>query len=432
MKKCIKVAIFGCGNRGNFYGSYAKEKPNYMKVVQVVDSNKTALEYAKNYYGLNDEDCFLSFEEWLKAPKKADAILNCFMDKYHIETTMPLFKMGYDVLLEKPICNNPEELIALMDESKKYNKTLMVCHVLRYTPFYSRIKKIIDSKELGDIVTIEMAEHVYLPHMMSSYVRGKWRSESECGSPMIMAKCCHDTDLMCFFNSDAKPVYVTCFGERTQFVPSRKPKDATDKCLTCPHMKTCQYSCYWYLENKAQDPIVFNNAVEGKRWDEVTIEDKKKVFMESDSLGKCAFDGPQDLVDHQTTAVDFSNGVTATLTMVGGASYPCRTIHIILTKGELYGMFESNKLHVMKYDMTKFSRTTKTLYLGNVGIGHGGGDMRLIADFIEYLRTGKKSISQTRIENSIDGHLLGIGADLSDKTRKTVKITDDRNLEVLK
>lgn len=95
-------------------------------------------------------------------------------------------------------------------------------------------------------------------------------------------------------------------------------------------------------------------------------------------------------------------------------------------------MFESNKLHVMKYDMTKFSRTTKTLYLGNVGIGHGGGDMRLIADFIEYLRTGKKSISQTRIENSIDGHLLGIGADLSDKTRKTVKITDDRNLEVLK
>ena len=196
--------------------------------------------------------------------------------------------------------------------------------------------------------------------------------------------------------------------------------------------KPIERYCYWYLENKAQDPIVFNNAVEGKRWDEVTVEDKKKVFMESDSLGKCAFDGPQDLVDHQTTAVDFSNGVTATLTMVGGASYPCRTIHIILTKGELYGMFESNKLHVMKYDMTKFSRTTKTLYLGNVGIGHGGGDMRLIADFIEYLRTGKKSISQTRIENSIDGHLLGIGADLSDKTRKTVKITDDRNLEVLK
>ena len=171
--KCIKVVIFGCGNRGNMYGEFSKEKPHKMKVVQVVDSNKTALEYAKNYYGLSSEDCFNSFSEWLKAPKKADAVINCFMDQYHIETTMPLFKMGYDVLLEKPICNNPKELVELMNESKKYNKTLMVCHVLRYTPFYSKIKKIIDSKELGELVSLEMAEHVYIPHMMSSYIRGK-------------------------------------------------------------------------------------------------------------------------------------------------------------------------------------------------------------------------------------------------------------------
>ena len=106
-----------------------------MKVVQIVDNNETALNYAKNLYKLNEEDCFSSFEEWLKAPKKADAVINCTMDQYHIETTMPLFKLGYDVLLEKPICNNPEELVMLMNESKKYNKVLIICHVLRYTPY---------------------------------------------------------------------------------------------------------------------------------------------------------------------------------------------------------------------------------------------------------------------------------------------------------
>lgn len=427
--KCIKVVIFGCGNRGNMYGEFSKEKPHKMKVVQVVDSNKTALEYAKNYYGLSSEDCFNSFSEWLKAPKKADAVINCFMDQYHIETTMPLFKMGYDVLLEKPICNNPKELVELMNESKKYNKTLMVCHVLRYTPFYSKIKKIIDSKELGELVSLEMAEHVYIPHMMSSYIRGKWRSENECGSPMIMAKCCHDTDLMCWLNNGEKPEYISSFGERSVFVPKNKPCDATDKCLTCPHMKDCQYSCYWYLLNTAQDPIVFNNAVEGKRYDEVTVEDKKKVFLESDSLGKCAFDGPQDLVDHQTTIVTFKNGVTASLNMIGGTSYPCRTIHIILTSGEIFGVFEENKLTIRKYDKEHFSRETKNIYLGNVGIGHGGGDMRLIEDFIDYLRTGKMSISQTNIDTSIDGHLVGMAADLSDKDRKTVYLSDDRHLE---
>ena len=429
--RCINVAIFGCGNRGNFYGEFSKLKPNKMKVVQVVDSNPTALEYAKNFYRLSSEDCYSSFDEWLsKSNKKADAVINCFMDKYHIETTMPLFKLGYDVLLEKPICNDPKELVMLMNESKKYHKVLMVCHVLRYTPFYSKIKKIIDSKELGDLVSLEMAEHVYIPHMMSSYIRGKWRSESECGSPMIMAKCCHDTDLMCWLNVNSRPTYVSSFGERSVFVPKNKPSDATDKCLTCPHMKDCQYSCYWYLLNTAQDPIVFNNAVPGKRWDEVTIEDKKKVFMESDSLGRCAFDGPQDLVDHQVTAVTFENGVTASLNMIGGTSYPCRTIHVTLTGGEIYGVFESNILNVRKYDMEHFSRSNKKIYLGNVGVGHGGGDMRLIEDFIDYLRTGKMSISQTNIDTSIDGHLLGMGADLSDKNRKTVEITEDRKLKL--
>lgn len=426
--KTINVAIFGLGNRGNFYGELALTKPNKMKVVQIVDFNATALKFAQKLYNLKDEDCFLTFEEWLKAPKKADAVINCTMDKFHIETTMPLFKMGYDVLLEKPITTNPKELVDLMNESKKYNKVLMVCHVLRYTPFYSKIKKLIDGGEIGDLVTIEMAEHVYIPHMMSSYIRGKRRSESECGSPMIMAKCCHDTDLMCWLNDNNEPMFVSSFGERNQFVPKKKPIDATDRCLTCPHMKDCKYSCYWYLINKAQDPIVFNNAVPGKHWDEVTVEDKKKVFMESDSLGRCAFDGPQDLVDHQSTIATFKNGVTCSLTMVGGASYPCRTIHIIGSSGEIFGVFESNKLHLRKYQMEKFSRTTKTFYLGNVGKGHGGGDIRLVEDFIDYLRTGKMSISQTNIETSIDGHLLAIGADLSDKNRKEVKITDERKL----
>ena len=81
-------------------------------------------------------------EEFLKAPKIADAVINCSMDQYHIETTMPLFKLGYDVLLEKPISPNLDELNALRDESKKYHCKLMVCHVLRYAPFYKKAKEI--------------------------------------------------------------------------------------------------------------------------------------------------------------------------------------------------------------------------------------------------------------------------------------------------
>lgn len=140
MKK-VKVAIIGLGNRGLCYGQLAQIKPEKMEVVQVIDFNNTALEYAKNLYGLKDENCFSSVEDFIKAPKIADAVINCSMDQYHIDTTMPLFKLGYDVLIEKPISMDPTSLVTLMNESKKYNKKLMVCHVLRYTPFYKRIKK---------------------------------------------------------------------------------------------------------------------------------------------------------------------------------------------------------------------------------------------------------------------------------------------------
>ena len=425
----LKVAIIGLGNRGLCYGELSLLKPKKMKVVQIVDFNKTALEYARKLYNVPEECCYSSFEEFLNAPKIAEAVINCTMDQYHIETTMPIFKKGYDVLLEKPICNDTKELVELMNESKKYDKKLMICHVLRYTPFYRTIKKIINSGELGNLITIEAAEHVYIPHMLASYIRGKWRSEKECGSAMMMAKCCHDTDLLCWLNSGNKPDEVSSFGSRSTFVPANKPTDAADKCFDCKYKETCIYSCFQNIKNKHMDPIIFNNAVAGKRYDELTDDEKIKVLKESPSLGYCAFSGPQDLVDHQSTIVKFENGVTCALTMTGGTSYPCRTMQVILTKGEIYGTFEFSKVHVRKYIHDKFKVENKTIYLGDVGNGHGGGDIRLVEDFVDYVRTGKKSISLTEIEDSIDGHLVGIGADISDKNNKTVRISKERELK---
>ena len=420
----IKACIFGLGNRGKCYGSYAIEHPDELEIVQIMDTNPTALEYAKNLFKLDDSACFNSFEEWLeKAPKIADVVFNCTMDQYHYETTKPLFKLGYHVLLEKPISNNPKELNDLLNESRKYNRKFAVCHVLRYAPFYKKAKEILASGEIGKLVSLEMAEHVYIPHFLASYVRGKWRSESECGSPMIMAKCCHDTDLMCWLNGGVAPKLISSFGERTVFIPKNKPEGASDRCMTCKYRETCDYSCHFNLINKHQDPIIFQNAFPGKQWDELTVEDKEHVFLTSPNLGRCVFDGPQDLVDHQATSVVFENGVTATLNMIGGSSYPCRTLHIITTGGEIYGVMEEGKLFVRKWQKEKFSRELIEIDL-NVYDGHGGGDLVLVEDLVKYLSTGERTISLTDVEDSINGHLVGIAADRSAKQLKTIKFQD--------
>lgn len=426
MKK-IKAVIFGVGNRGKCYGGYAIEHPDELEIVQVVDTNKDALEYAKKFFKLNDDQLFNSFEEWMeKAPKIGDVVFNCTMDQYHYKTTLPLFKMGYDVLLEKPISVYPSELNELLNESRKYNRKFAVCHVLRYAPFYKKIKEILLSGEIGKLVSLEMAEHVYIPHFLASYIRGKWRSESECGSPMIMAKCCHDTDLICWLAGDSIPKMVSSFGERTVFIPENKPEGASDRCLTCKYKTECQYSCYFNLENKHMDPIIFQNAFEGKQWDELTVEDKEHVLLNSPSLGRCAFDGPQDLVDHQVTSVVFENGVTASLNMIGGTSYPCRTFHAITTSGELFGVMEEGKVFVRKYQKDKFWRELIEYDL-NVHDGHGGGDLVLVGDFVKYLATGERTLSLTDVEDSINGHLLAIGADRSAKQGQTILFKDLKN-----
>lgn len=426
----LKVAIFGMGNRGKTYSEWSLGHPSEMEVVQVVDSNPTALEYAKGLFHLSDDALFLSFEDWLKAPKVADAVFNCFMDQYHYATTLPLFSRGYDVLLEKPITVHPDELLELMNESKKYGRKFGVCHVLRYSPFYRKAKEVLLSGEIGKLVALEMAEHVYIPHMLASYVRGKWKSEAECGSPMIMAKCCHDTDLMCWFNEGSRPTFVSSFGSRSIFTAANKPKDATDRCMSCPHMKECQYSCYFNLELTHMDPIIFQSVVPGKQWNEVTREEKIKVFSEHPSLGKCVFDPPYDIVDHQVLQATFENGVTASLNMIGGTSYPCRTFHLLATSGEIFGVLESNKITVRKYQKDKFWRDTIEYDLGDVAEGHSGGDLKLVEEFVDYLNYGKKSISLTTVEESIDGHLLCIAGDISDKQRKVVEILDNREFRI--
>ncbi len=426
MKK-IKAVIFGLGNRGKCYGGYAIEHPDELEIVQVVDHNQTALEYAKTLFNLSDDALFSSFEDWMeRAPKIGDVVFNCTMDQYHYKTTLPLFRMGYDVLLEKPISVHPAELNELLSESRKYNKKFAVCHVLRYAPFYKKAKEVLLSGEIGKLVSIEMAEHVYIPHYLASYVRGKWKSEAECGSPMIMAKCCHDTDLMCWLNGDSIPKYISSFGERSVFVPKNKPEGASDRCLTCKYKEECQYSCYYNLINTHMDPIIFQNSMEGKQWNEMSVEDKEKVLLESDSLGKCAFDGPQDIVDHQVMTVTFENGVTASLNMIGGSSYPCRTLHIITTSGEIFGVMEEGKIFVRKYQKDKFWRELIEYDL-NVHDGHGGGDLVLVGDFVKYLSTGERTLSLTDVEDSINGHLVAIGADRADKENKIIVFNDLKN-----
>ena len=193
----ISIAVIGAGTRGmNAYAPYLLENPNLGEIVAVAEPNEDKRNNFKKRYNIKEENVFHLDSELLAKDKLADAIIIANNDDNHYEPTKIALEKGYHVLLEKPMSNKLEEVIKLGELAKKYsNQVFMICHVLRYTPFFSKLKKIIDSKELGKLISIQHNENIGYFHYAHSYTRGNWRNSDET-SPLILAKSCHDMDIL--------------------------------------------------------------------------------------------------------------------------------------------------------------------------------------------------------------------------------------------
>ena len=158
--KILTVALIGAGNRGEIYTDIMKTLPEKFRVVAVADPNENHRRNIQNKHNLPDDHVFEAWEQLLAQPRLADIAVIATQDSMHYEPAMKALANGYDVLLEKPLARTEEECVNLRNQARKYGRKVMVCHVLRYTPFYSRVKQLIDEGVLGDIVTITHTESV--------------------------------------------------------------------------------------------------------------------------------------------------------------------------------------------------------------------------------------------------------------------------------
>ena len=237
----ITCAIVGLGNRGNdIYGHYEFVNPEEMKVVAIAEPIKEKRECGKETYHLDEEHCFETAEELLNQPQLADVIVIATQDRQHVEQAVKALSLGYHVLCEKPISPSAEECRRLQKAAHEYNRIVAVGHVLRYTPFYSKVKELVDSGRIGEIVSIQAMEHVTYWHQAHSYVRGNWRNADET-SPMILAKSCHDCDIFSWLIGK-KCERVSSFGSLSHFREEQAPEGAALRCLDgCKVKENCPY-----------------------------------------------------------------------------------------------------------------------------------------------------------------------------------------------
>lgn len=426
MKK-LKAVVLGVGNRGTIYGDYANLEPEELEIVALIDNSKFKLKEGQKVLHVKDDMCFLSIDEFISAHVECDFVINATMDQLHYETSMKLLNAGYNLLLEKPIVENEKKLKNIILAARKNDCKICVCHVLRYTNFYMKVKEIIESGEIGTINSMQFNEHVWIVHFVNSYVRGKWRNEKECNSPFLLAKSCHDMDLICWLNNSTRPVNVFSFGSRRMYIPENAPKGSTQYCYECPCKKDCIYNAE-FMEAKVDFFPKYTWRNIDKPYKEISMEEKLE-YLKHDIMGQCVYKTDMDIVDRQTVSIEFENGSVASFNLVGGTAAIGRNLHICGTKGEIVGSLADNELKVRTFSwkdaqpIEKIIKTNVTHSDGREKVdSHFGGDYGIMKNVCAYFRGDKTTSSLTKIEDSINSHLVCYAAEKSRVSKKIVKI----------
>ena len=411
-KKIFTVAIIGVGARGgDVYGPLISEKPDCFKIVALCDLRQERLDRFGKVFGVPETALFDTEEEFFKE-KRADLLVVATPDKCHVRHCIKGFELGYHIMTEKPLTDNREHCEALLSAQKKAGTHALVCHVLRYAPAFVRAKEILKSGQLGQLVAINALERVAFRHQSHSYVRGNWRTTEEpCGSaPMILAKCCHDLDLLQWYaNSTCQS--VSSIGDLVYFKKENEPEYATDYCLDCKECKTCAYSAWrayvdaWRWNDCPTDRWPYNVVAPAP-----LTEEKLLKAIDKTPYGRCVFRCDNNVVDHQFTSMTFTNGVKASLLMTAFTRDGGRRIHFHCTLGEMILEEQTNTLTVSRFGLPDIE-TIDLSGLDDKGYGHGGGDARLV-DALYDMLTGNAS-QETSFTASVESHLMGICAEES-------------------
>lgn len=406
----IEAIMIGAGARGiGAYGGYALAHQDQIRFVAVADPDPVRRGYFAMQHQIPRERQFDSDKEILALPKLADACFLCTQDALHFDAAMQAIACGYHLFLEKPMAISPREVTLIAKQAKTFRVKVMIGHVLRYTGFFTTIRRLLDEGAIGELITIQHNENVSFWHQAHSYVRGNWRSLAV-ASPMILAKSCHDLDLLIWF-AGSSPKYVSSFGELTHFTSKNAPEGAPKYCMDgCPKQDTCPYFA----------PKVYTHAPDWMRLavaNDLSDESMLK-HLKSGPYGRCVYRSDNDVVDHQVVAMEFDSGVTAAFTMTAFTHENTRTIKLMGSKGEIRGHMDKQEveLHVFGTDEPKTIRTDQG------ASGHGGGDDGIMQAFVAELNADKDA-DYANLDGAVWAHLAAFAAELSRLEKKTVDMT---------
>jgi predicted dehydrogenase len=395
----VTVVLIGAGHRGTIYASFAARNPAEMQVVAIADPNVHRRDRLARIHGVPAERCFDTWEHVFDQPRLADAVIIATPDPLHSGPCLRALDQGYDVLLEKPIAPTEAECRAILAKAQATGRLVGVCHVLRYTPYFREVKALLDRGLIGQLISIQHLEPIEHVHMSHSYVRGHWRNSART-TPIILAKSCHDTDIIRWLVGDHAD-NVHCFGNLKWFTNANAPAGSTERCTDgCAVEHDCPYSALQIYLRDRKRLYVFDLPEDSTQWDALILQSLK-----TSDYGRCVYRMDNDQPDHLTVNMLFRNGVTAAFSMEAFVSYEGRRTRIMGSLGDLTGDMESFTLTTFK-DGSRRSWTLKT-------DAHGGGDHPMVRDWVQAVAQQNRALLSSPIDESVESHLMAFAAERS-------------------
>jgi predicted dehydrogenase len=444
MANPLTAILIGAGSRGaQAYAPYALKHPDELRFMAVAEPNEARRTRFAQAHAIPGERQFQTWEEVLALGQIADVALIATMDRLHIEPALSAIQAGYHVLLEKPMATTLADCVGLVHAAERHDRILQICHVLRYTAFFSTLHEILRSGRLGELITVEHRENVVYWHMAHSYVRGHWRNSRQ-ESPMILAKCCHDLDIL-YWNLGAVR-RLSSIGSLIHFRPENAPPGAPPRCTDgCPAAQECPwYAPRLYLDlvplyHTARNSSIwserlgatllldhpglasvlrrvlpaFERAADYRDWPVSVISvdgsyEARRRALENGPWGRCVYACDNDVVDHQIVSMEMESGASAALVMHGHAHQESRSMRYDGTRASLRGLFQyghGDEIEIHDHRSGKVERIRPQAG----GSGHGGGDEGLMAAFVRTVRGEAEPLTSARA--ALESHLMAFAAE---------------------
>ena len=361
----VRVAFIGVGNRA---GKYLSCLPSDARAAFLVDPDPIRLSQAAAKYGVPANACFPDAESFFSVHREVDGVIITTPDRLHHRQAMAAIRAGYPVLLEKPAAASQEEFDSLLEESERAGVPVSVCLVMRYHPYFRRIKEIVESGEIGRILSIDHTESIGPDRMGHTFVRGLW-SRKDLSCPIFLSKCSHDVDFLLWL-SGGQAQNISSEGGLTKFHAGRAPAGAALRCQDCP--LDCPYSAVKLYRDR-QAWVAGFDVPEGRTLEKVIEEE-----LETGRYGRCVYHCDNNVNDLQDVRIRLDNGILLRMLLDGVSLEEGRRTVIRGTDGLLRAQGTTLEIN---------GRTEDFSALADLPL-HAGADRLLVEDFLDSLRTG--------------------------------------------